>query len=178
MRGLDQLSLLREGHGPLHRMRTRGGVVKAHHLHPVSLHLDIHRRGERRDGLVHGGLRIQRPDLGLRASEGGVAERVSKPVGVCGFALFGPNVVEGRDGKRVDRRGRKERVAALEDGDNAYPAFAIAGNRSGKDAHVARTVISRVLQEEMIREGGADDLAVIPVALADIPDRRIPRARQ
>ena len=34
--------------------------------------------------------------------------------------LFGPDVVEGRNGECVDGRGRKERIATAKDGDDAH----------------------------------------------------------
>src|ERR1700761_9772301 len=74
-------------------------------------------------------------------------------------------MVERRDGKRVNGSRRKKRVTTLNDGNDAHPAFAIARNRSGKDRHVAGAVIARVPQKKMIREGGADNLAVVPVVL-------------
>ena len=116
-------------------------------------------------GLCTAGSASGGTNLWLRAGESGVAKGVSKPVGVCGFAFFGANMVEGRNGQRIDWSGRKQGVSALEDGHDAHPAFAIAWDRRGEDAHIAGAVVARVPQEEMIREGWADDLAVVPVAL-------------
>src|SRR5580698_1086448 len=110
--------------------------------------------------------------LGMAAGKRGVAEAGAEPVGRFGWVhvgiFFGANVIEGGDGERIDGRGRKERVAAALNGNDADPAFAAARNRRGEHAHVARAVVAQEAEKDVVGKRGTDDLLVAPLALVEI----------
>ncbi len=78
---------------------------------------------------MQGRLCAGRDDLRPRAGQRGITQGVPQPVGVGSLCIFGANVIKSRDRQRIDRRGRKKRVSALENWNDADPAVAIARNR-------------------------------------------------
>ena len=105
MCGLDEFSLVRERHCPLHGMRTRCRIVEADYLYSFRLYLHIHCRFQGGDGLVQCRLYIGGEDLRLCARQRRIAECVAKPVCICGIAFFRAEMVEGRNRQRIDGRG-------------------------------------------------------------------------
>ncbi len=104
----------------------------------------------------------------MRAGQGGIAQSSSQPAGIFPRAFFFQNAIESGDGEGVDWRGREERIAAAQDGNDAHMARAVARDRRGKDANIAFAAVARETQEEMIGQGGTEELLLSPVGELEV----------
>jgi hypothetical protein len=130
VRSLQQFSLAVEDHVPLHELRARRHIRERNNFAAMDWNRQFSRDGRRGFPVIGvlGQLRGHR----MPTRQRGVAEAISQPVLIRVLMLLRPDVIEGRDGERVDGRRRKERIAAHLYRDDAHPAFAAARSEAVK----------------------------------------------